>query len=119
LDVHAQYVPMDGVVSGVEYDRTGRFSIAYTVDKSIHNEKMITTISTSRGTIKVYQIAGMVTRHIVSYLSSAERVRRGEKLGMICLGSRVDLELPYGVLIRVKAGDVIRGGRDVIASWSV
>jgi phosphatidylserine decarboxylase len=66
----------------------------------------------------VRQISGMLARKIVCNLRPGQTVARGEKFGMIKLGSRTELVLPAGVEITVKLGDTIHAGSDVVARWS-
>ncbi len=64
------------------------------------------------------QIAGVFARRIVCYCSEGHEVRQGEELGFIKFGSRVDLFLPVGTDIRVKKGDRVKGGVDLLAYFS-
>lgn len=95
FDVHVQYYPFDGEVIQQIHDMTGRYAIVYDLEKSRLNEKMITTISTIHGDMIVQQISGMFVRHISTTLNRIpEKVERGQKMGSILFGSRVDLILP-------------------------
>jgi phosphatidylserine decarboxylase len=95
FDVHVQYYPYGGEVINQIHDMTGRYALVYDLEKSRYNEKMITTIRTIHGDFVVQQIAGMFVRHISTTLDGIpKRIERGEKLGSILFGSRVDLILP-------------------------
>jgi phosphatidylserine decarboxylase len=63
------------------------------------------------------QIAGLLARRIVSYVQPAQHLERGERLGMICFGSRVDLYLPPEAEILVKVGDRVKAGSSIVAKW--
>jgi phosphatidylserine decarboxylase len=77
---------------------------------------MITEMDTEIGKIKIVQIAGSVARRIVSYLSPGEIVEKGERIGIIKLGSRVDIWLPESkVKLAVAVGQKVRAGETTIA----
>jgi phosphatidylserine decarboxylase len=95
FDIHVQYYPSDGQVVKQVHDMTGKYDIVYDIEKSRMNEKMITTIQTMDGELVIQQIAGMFVRNITTTLNNIpERVIRGQKMGNILFGSRVDLILP-------------------------
>lgn len=95
FDIHIQYYPYEGEVINQIHDMKGKYALVYDLEKSRHNEKMITTIRTIHGNFIVQQIAGMFVRCIYTTLDGIpERVDRGEKMGSILFGSRVDLILP-------------------------
>jgi len=64
--------------------------------------------------VLVRQIAGLIARRIVTYSKLGERVRQGDRMGIIRFGSRVDLFLPVGSAIRAKLGDVTTAGVTVL-----
>ena len=108
LDVHINYAPVSGKVSGIEY-RIGQFLCADRAEASIQNETNILTLETNRTRLKLKQIAGFFARRIVSYSRIGEHVKRGQKIGLIQFGSRVDLFLPPSTEILVQAGQRVRG----------
>jgi phosphatidylserine decarboxylase len=63
----------------------------------------------------VVQIAGLLARRIISYVEPGQKLEQGERLGMICFGSRVDLYLPLDAEIQVKVGDRVKAGSSVVA----
>ena len=65
----------------------------------------------------VVQIAGLLARRIISYVKPGQKLERGERLGMICFGSRVDLYLPPEAEILVKVGDRVKAGSSIVARW--
>jgi len=114
-DVHVQYVPVNGTVVSQQY-KEGQFHPAYILQKSERNEQMEHTFDTVMGTIKVRQIAGLVARRIVSYVSVGDSVMTGQRLGMIKFGSRVDIEIPKdGIELVCAKGQKLVGGVTVIA----
>jgi phosphatidylserine decarboxylase len=95
LDVHVQYYPYDGQVVEQVRDETGKYAIVYELEKSRFNEKVITKLRTIHGDFVIQQIAGMFVRNIETTLQNTpENIKRGQKLGCIRFGSRVDLILP-------------------------
>ena len=94
LDIHYQFIPISGVVEHIEYDHTGRFELAFNLNKSRHNEKVITSIRNSKGLFKLYQIAGFFVRRVANDLTIGQKVESGEDLGLIHFGSRVDITIP-------------------------
>lgn len=118
FDIHTQTMPANGYVSDMVYDANGRFELAYKINKSRYNEKIITTIvNPVVGEIKVRQIAGKFVRRIANIDKRGKKIMCGEKLGMIKFGSRVDLEVPCirGLAINVKSGDYVNGSDTLIA----
>jgi len=111
LDIHYQIVPIGGVLTDVVYDNTGKFEIAYKVNKSNDNEKVIHTIVNKHGTFKLYQIAGILVRRISYYNNPPKKLITGELLGLIKFGSRVDIIIPdaNNFKLNVKKGDKVKG----------
>ena len=109
FDVHLQYYPINGIVSNIEYIE-GRFHPAYMFEKSMYNERFITTIKTiNNHNIKVVQIAGQIARRIVNNSMVGDIVNKGDYMGMIKLPSRVDLFIPkQKFILLVKQGDYIK-----------
>ena len=63
------------------------------------------------------QIAGLIARRVVSWKKRGDIVERGERIGLVRFGSRMDLWLPSGAHILVKVGDHVKGGSSVVARW--
>lgn len=108
LDVHVNRAPIAGVVTGVEH-RPGGFRPAFDKD-SERNERLIWTLETEIGEITVVQIAGAMVRRIVPYLAADQKVEKGERIGLIRFGSRVDVHLPVGIAPAVEVGQKVRAG---------
>lgn len=114
-DIHRQYMPIDGYIENQVYDRTGQFHLAYKLGKSRYNEKMITSIWSPllKTPIYVTQVAGLLTRRIESYVEPGTVVEQANPLGIIKLGSRVDILIPYPNINGVKLFPNIKIGTKV------
>ncbi len=107
FDVHVNRFPLDANVTKVTHI-PGKHVPAFNKD-SDRNERVITLLQTDIGPVKVIQIAGAVARRIVPYSVAGDAVKRGERLGLIRLGSRCDLIVPKGTTTwTVKLGDRVR-----------
>lgn len=114
FDVHVNRMPMDGKILKIERVE-GKFFPAYS-EESEKNEKNIILAETKIGEIKIIQIAGIFARRIVCYAKEGKNIAKGERIGMIKFGSRVDLILPKDkVRLRIRVNDKLRAGVDEIA----
>jgi len=114
LDVHVNRMPIDGKILKIERVE-GNFFPAYS-EESEKNEKNIILAETKIGKIKIIQIAGIFARRIVCYAKEGKNIAKGERIGMIKFGSRVDLILPKDkVRLRIRVNDKLRAGVDEIA----
>ena len=114
LDVHVNRMPMDGKILKIERVE-GKFFPAYS-EESEKNEKNIILAETKIGKIKIIQIAGIFARRIVCYAKEGKNIAKGERIGMIKFGSRVDLILPKDkVRLKIRVNDKLRAGVDEIA----
>jgi phosphatidylserine decarboxylase len=111
--VHVNRYPVDGDVKYVHYNK-GKFFNAATDKSSLENEQMSVGIDTGRYRVLVRQIAGLIARRIVTYSKVGERVKQGDRMGIIRFGSRVDVFLPTGSTVRAKLGDVTTAGVTVL-----
>ena len=116
FDVHVNRYPVSGKVAYRHY-LPGRFGHAGTDKASLENEQGSVGIETPRGKVLVRQIAGLIARRIVTDHDVGTVVRQGQRLGMIRFGSRVDLFLPVGTPVVVKAGDATKVAVTVVARW--
>jgi phosphatidylserine decarboxylase len=107
-DVHVNRTPLPGVVRDLRH-REGGYRPAYRKDSDV-NERMEWTIDTDLGELRIAQIAGVVARRIVAYRRPGEHLERGQRIGMIRFGSRVDVTLPLGVACGVRVGQRVRAG---------
>jgi len=113
-NVHVNRSPAAGTITRLEY-KPGKFLAAWAEKASLENEQNVFTLASEHGEIVFKQIAGWVARRVVSWKKSGETVGRGELVGLVRFGSRVDLWLPAGAEIAVKVGDNVKGGSSVIA----
>ncbi len=114
FDVHVNRSPFDATVLWTEH-RNGEFKNAAFADASEVNERQTIALQAGSTKIIVRQIAGLVARRIVCWAKPKQRLKRGERLGLIKFGSRVDVFLPRGTQVLVKVGDSVRGGETAIA----
>jgi phosphatidylserine decarboxylase len=114
FDVHVNRAPVAGKVTGVRYHK-GRF-LAANVDKaSLDNEQNGVSLETGEGHRVTYvQIAGLIARRIVCYLSEGDIVEKGDRVGMIRFGSRVDVYFPAAAELRVRKGEKVRAGESIL-----
>jgi phosphatidylserine decarboxylase len=108
LNVHVNRAPLKGTVTSLTH-RPGGYLPAFNKD-SERNERMVWHFDTEIGDVEVIQIAGVLVRRIVPYLSVGDAVERGQRIGLIQFGSRVDIYLPEGVEPAVKVGDKTLAG---------
>jgi phosphatidylserine decarboxylase len=114
FDVHVQRAPVSGVVEHKDYKR-GKFAVAWLEKASEDNEQASLGIATPHGRVLVRQIAGLVARRIVTDPAEGDLVERGERIGIIRFGSRVDLFVPLEWEITCKVGDRARVGATGLA----
>ena len=116
LDSHVQWSPVNGVVLSTVH-KPGTFNPAYMFHKSRYNERIETIIYVPAidDEIKIVQIAGQLARRIVNYKEKNDRVERGELIGMIKFGSRVDLFIPHNKIdLLINVGDTVFGNKTII-----
>jgi phosphatidylserine decarboxylase len=116
FNVHVQRAPVAGTVAQLEY-RPGRFLNAMRASASTENEQNVIRLATPRGEIFFKQIAGAIARRVMFWKSVGEDVGRGERVGMIRFGSRVDVWLPAEAEIVVRRGQNVAGGSSIVARW--
>jgi len=114
LNIHIQRAPVLGTVASINYKK-GKFLPAYDQKAEIENEQNIIKLSTEPGNIEIKQIAGILARRIVCWVNNGDKVIQGQRIGMIKLGSQVDLSLPEYLNLKVKTGDKVKAGITVIA----
>lgn len=114
LDVHVNRAPVDGEVAEVRY-HPGRYFAAWSEKASLDNEQNAVVLAMAGGRrVAFVQIAGFLARRIVCRVRPGDRVRRGQRVGMIKLGSRVDIFVPGRFDLKVKVGDRVRAGETVL-----
>ncbi len=113
-DVHVNRFPFEGTVRSVRH-RPGGHIPAFDKDAD-RNERVETLLDTPLGPLKTIQIAGTVARRIVPYVEAGHAAQKGERMGLIRLGSRCDLLAPVGRLaFTVQVGDRVRAGSSTVA----
>lgn len=115
-NVHVNRAPAAGTITKMEY-RPGKFLAAMKERASFENEQNVFTLSTAAGEMVFKQIAGLIARRVVSWKKQGEEVARGERIGLVRFGSRVDVWLPKDAEILVKLGENVKGGSSVLARW--
>jgi phosphatidylserine decarboxylase len=114
FDVHVNRVPCEGVVEDIQY-QPGAFLVASKPEATLKNEQNALFLRTSQGAkVLCVQVAGLIARRIVCWLSPGDRVARGERFGLIRFGSRMDTFLPLGTALKVSVGDRVKGGETIV-----
>ena len=114
FNVHVNRSPIAGEIIAVNYKR-GKFGNAMGAISAEENEQNVVTVRGDAGTVVFKQIAGLLARRIVFNKKVGDHVARGERVGLIKFGSRVDVIFPAGAELRVKVGDHVAGGSSVLA----
>ena len=117
FDVHVNRSPVAGRITRLEY-KPGRFYAAMRSQASAENEMNVFEIETPMGTMAFKQIAGVIARRVIAWKSAGDAVQRGERVGMIRFGSRVDVWLPGNCQILVRRGQKVAGGSTILAKWN-
>jgi phosphatidylserine decarboxylase len=116
FNVHVQRSPIEGELESVEYKR-GKFLAAYEDEASQINEQNVITVRGAQFRVVFKQIAGLIARRVVCWKQPGTKLGRGELIGLIRFGSRVDVIVPSQVKIRVKIGEKVRGGSSIIGDY--
>ena len=117
FNVHRQRVPLSGKVIS-KNNNSGKFLAAFNHKASLDNEQTVVTFETENGKrYKIKQIAGLIARRILNYMEPENRVERGQRLGFIRFGSRVDIIVPPEFQIDVSLGDMVRGNQTIIGRF--
>jgi phosphatidylserine decarboxylase len=118
FDVHVNRSPVAGTVGEMQH-RPGEYKAASRQDAALRNEQQAVVLATDTGPqVLVVQIAGLLARRIIPFVKPGQQLARGERFGMICFGSRVDVYLPQEVEIQVKVGDRVKAGSSIIGRWA-
>jgi phosphatidylserine decarboxylase len=114
FNVHVNRSPAAGTITNVVY-QNGRFGNAMGAVSAELNEQNIVTLQTEYGSMVFKQIAGLLARRIVFTKKVGDRVKRGERVGLIKFGSRTDIIFGADSQMKVRVGDSVRGGSTVLA----
>jgi len=114
-NVHVNRMPLDGVITELTHHPGGHLP-AYRKE-SDHNERVIMIAQTTIGVIKIIQIAGTLARRIVPYVAKAQSMKKGERIGLIRFGSRVDVYLPTKKIkqLSIQVSENLKAGEDSLA----
>ena len=114
--MHVNRAPIGGVLSDVHYQK-GLYLNAMNPASADRNEQNVVTVSGADGVqVTFKQIAGLIARRIVFNYRTGDSVQRGQRVGLIKFGSRVDVLLPAEARVLVKVGERVKGGESVLAA---
>jgi len=114
FDVHLTRAPLTGTVRRIDY-HPGKFFPAYRDEASEFNESNSLLIHGEKVPVFLKQIVGVAARRIKCFVRPDDRITRGQKIGLMYFGSRVEVCLPPGTAIKAGAGQKVRAGESVIA----
>ncbi len=117
FNVHVNRAPADAKVLAVSYNPGKFFNASFDKASLLNEQNMILMESPTGGRFVVNQIAGLVARRIVCYLGEGSETARGERIGMIRFGSRLDVYLPLDSKPMVKLGDRVWAASSTLALW--
>jgi phosphatidylserine decarboxylase len=115
FDVHVNRSPIEGILTQVRYQK-GQYLNAMNPTSADRNEQNIVTVRGKNFEVTFKQIAGLLARRIVFDFAEGSRVERGQRVGLIKFGSRVDVLVPAEAVLRVKVGERVQGGATIIAA---
>ena len=120
FNVHSQYVPINSSVISTNY-YAGKYLMAFNPKTSEENEQSVTLfINEDKYKYKVKQIAGLIARRILNYMTHDQQVIKGDRLGFIRFGSRVEIIVSKDDFnVDVKKGDIVRANISKIGSFNV
>lgn len=116
FNVHVNRAPADGLVQSVTH-QPGKFLNAMAAAASEHNEQTRVTLQAPQGNLVFTQVAGLVARRIICYCEPASPVQRGERVGLIRFGSRLDVVLPARCALTVQVGQKVTAGESILGTW--
>lgn len=114
FNVHVNRSPITGVITDVHYQR-GKYLNAMNVASAEQNEQNIVTVEGDGHRVVFKQIAGLLARRIVFFPKVGDRLERGQRVGLIKFGSRVDVLMDASARPNVKIGDQVKGGSTILA----
>jgi len=118
FNVHVNRSPVAGVISDIVY-KEGQFLNASLDKASEKNERSSLVINSNHGgDIIVVQIAGLIARRILGFVSKNQNLNQGERFGLIRFGSRVDIYMPLDSTVKCSVGDKVVAGESVLASFN-
>jgi phosphatidylserine decarboxylase len=115
FNVHVNRSPIGGVLSRVHYQK-GAYLNAMNPASADRNEQNAVTVKGEGFDVTFKQIAGLLARRIVFNFAEGDTVERGQRVGLIKFGSRVDVVVPAEAALKVKVGQKVKGGESVLAA---
>lgn len=116
FNVHVNRSPISGKLAQFQYKR-GKFKVAFDEAASRVNEQNIITVDSGEIQVTFKQIAGLIARRVVCWKQTGDLMEKGEIMGLIRFGSRVDVIFPEKVNISVQVGDKVRGGSSILGNY--
>ena len=118
FNVHSQRVPLSGRVIEKKYNK-GKFLAAFNHKASMDNEQSVVMFELKNGEkYKIKQIAGLIARRILNYMVPGNLVQRGDRLGFIRFGSRVDIIVSQNFNMTLSVGDIVKGNISIIGNYN-
>ncbi|MEW5745615.1 MAG: phosphatidylserine decarboxylase family protein [Nitrospirota bacterium] len=115
LNVHVNRAPCDGVVESVVHT-PGKFISAFKPEASLQNENITMILKGTGSRVLVRQVAGAIARRAVCRVKPGDRLKKGERYGIIKFSSRLDIYLPENTEIKVKLGDRVTAGETILGA---
>jgi phosphatidylserine decarboxylase len=116
VDVHVNRIPFGGRLTSVAY-QPGRFLPAYRAESGGQNERTELWVERDQHTVVFRQVVGVLARRIVCRVREGQQVETGARFGLMKFGSRMDVFVPPEARLRVAAGDFVRGGETILATF--
>ena len=116
LNIHNQLYPITGKVAYTKY-HPGKFLVAWHPKASTDNERSTVVVENDKISVLFRQIAGALAKRIITYSKVGDNATTADEFGFIKFGSRVDLFLPIGIKIETKQGNIVKGGKGIIATY--
>lgn len=118
FDVHVQNAPIAGQIEYMEH-KSGEFINALKLSSATTNENLLIGLreKSSSRKVSIRLIAGLIARRIVPWVRTGEQVQKGERIGLIQFGSRVEIYLPLESTVTIQLGSKVRGGETILAKW--
>ncbi len=118
FNVHVNRSPIAGVLTVVRYQK-GKYLNAMNPESADRNEQNVATVRAEGYEVTFKQIAGLIARRIVFFPREGDQLDRGQRVGLIKFGSRVDVIFPAEAELHVKVGQKVKGGSSVLAAMPV
>ena len=117
FNVHVNRIPYDGRIKKIDY-HPGKFFSANLDKASLENEHNAVFVEMDNAkALCVVQVAGLIARRIVCQAQPGDHVMRGQRFGLICFGSRLDVYLPPDIKLRVNVGDKVKAGTSILGQF--